>query len=77
MNNELRPNDLNESRNTYKINEEGDEVDFDQMALFVGKNKYEIERHFAPSIYINYFSSPITTTLHLIVNKLQVKFFIC
>ena len=72
LNNELRPNDLNESRNTYKINEEGDEVDFDQMALFVGKNKYEIERHFAPSIYINYFSSPITTTLHLIVNKLQV-----
>jgi hypothetical protein len=75
LNNELRPNDLNESKNTYKINEEGDEVDFGQMALFIGKSKYEIERHFAPSIYINYFSSSITTTLHLIVNKLQVTIF--
>ncbi len=57
---------------TYMIDEE-EEVDFQRMALFSGKNEIAIERHFAPSIYINYFNSLNQSTLHLMIHKLQVK----
>jgi hypothetical protein len=59
--------------NTYKINEDGDEADFGQMVMYVKKSQVDLERHFAPSVYVSFFSSPIITTLHLIVNKLQVS----
>lgn len=49
-----------------------DEVDFERMVLYSGKDEIPIERHFAPSLYVNYFSSLSQTTLHIIIHKLQI-----
>jgi len=49
-----------------------DEVDFERMVLYSGKDEIPIERHFAPCLYVNYFSSMSQTTLHVIVHKLQI-----
>lgn len=52
--------------------DELDDVDFDRMVLYVGKKEIPIERHYAPSVYINFFSSPNQTTLHMMINKIQI-----
>ncbi len=59
------------SYKTVSIDEE-DEVDFERMVLYSGKDEITIERHFAPSLYVNYFSSLSQTTLHIIIHKLQI-----
>lgn len=53
-----------------------DEVDFDRMVLYVGKKEIPIERQYAPSLYVNFFSSVAQKTLHLMIHKLQVYFYI-
>lgn len=52
--------------------DDGDEVDFERMVLFVGKKEVSIERQYAPSLYVNYFASPSQTNLHLMIHKLQI-----
>jgi hypothetical protein len=42
------------------------------MVLLVGKNEIQMERLYAPSVYINYFSSLHQTTLYLVIHKLQI-----
>jgi len=47
-------------------------ADFDRMVLYVGKKEIPMERLYAPSVYINYFSALYQTTLYLVVHKLQI-----
>lgn len=42
------------------------------MVLLQGKKEIPLERQYASSVYINYFSSLHQTTLYLVVNKLQI-----
>jgi hypothetical protein len=67
---ELENNTFTEYK-TYMLDEE-EEVDFQRMVLYSGKKEIAIQRHFAPSLYINYFKSLNQTTLHLMIHKLQV-----
>lgn len=67
----LRSDDFN--ARLVKI-DEGEEADFEQMVLFVGKTRVLLERHHAPSVYVNYFQSPNQTNLHLMINNIQVQF---
>lgn len=55
----------------YMIDEQ-DEVDFSRMVMYTGKREVPLERHFAPSLYINYFNSLNQTNLHLMIHKLQI-----
>ncbi|CAF0704730.1 unnamed protein product [Brachionus calyciflorus] len=64
-------NKSNYSYKTIAIDEQ-DEVDFERMVLFVGKDEIPIERQFAPSLYLNFFTSPLQSTLHLVIHKLQI-----
>ena len=68
----LRPDSAMAKFGFFEIGEE-DQVDFERMVMFVGKKEIPIERHYAPSLYINFFSSRQQTTLHLILHKLQVN----
>ncbi|RNA17061.1 vacuolar sorting-associated 13A [Brachionus plicatilis] len=55
----------------FQIDEE-DEVDFERMVLYVGKQEIPIERQYAPGLFINLFSSLAQTTVHLVIHKLQI-----
>ena len=52
--------------------DESDEIDFSRMVMFTGKKEIPLQRHFAPSLYVNYFKSLNQTNLHLMIHKLQV-----
>ncbi len=56
---------------TYML-DENDEVDFSRMVMYTGKKEIPLQRHFAPSLYVNCFKSVNQTNLHLMIHKLQV-----
>ena len=56
--------------------DESDEIDFSRMVMYTGKKEIPLQRHFAPSLYVNYFKSLNQTNLHLIIHKLQVRILI-